>query len=64
MLISMKRKSNCDESVYKCDRCNEQMKGIDRFGVYIAENNNSVKKKWDLCRNCYKSLVIGIRKGK
>lgn len=63
MLISQ-NKFNKKQSVYKCDRCNEQLSIETKVAVYIGLPSRTPKKKWDLCKKCYGALVRGINKNK
>lgn len=61
MLISTNRfdKSN---SKYECDMCKKKMSSIDRIGVSIAQNYENTKKRWDLCKKCYKKLERAVER--
>ncbi len=52
------------ESKYECDRCKANIDMHNRYSVYIGEGSANAKKKWDLCKRCYKALVRGIEKSK
>ncbi len=58
MLIQTSFKNN-KESIYKCDSC-EKIIGIDNR-VRIDRN---VKKKYDLCKDCWRKIRIIVEKHK
>ena len=49
---------------FVCDRCNKGMKSDDRYGIYIQEHKENLKKGWDLCGNSFRALKRGIAKGR
>lgn len=52
------------KSEYECDRCKKKGTAEDMVKVLIQRPSEKYpKKKWDLCLNCYRSLVRGIKKG-
>lgn len=63
MLIKkdIKNKAN---SRYYCDRCKEVMSIDDKVAIYTALPTKLPRKRWDLCRRCFRSLYRGIEKSK
>ena len=51
------------KSVYICDRCQTELSIDNKVALYIGIYNRNMKKKWDLCKRCYKALVKGIERG-
>lgn len=60
-MLLKKDSNDKSKSEYCCDRCKAKLNNDTRVGIYTATTYQKVKKRWDLCRKCYKSLVIGIR---
>lgn len=62
MLIE-KNRQNRTKTIYECDRCGDMITMQDNVRIFIQKFNDKVpKKRWDLCRKCYKMLVKGIEK--
>lgn len=61
MLVS-KNMYDKKQSVYSCDRCRTQLSVDTKIAIYIGLPSRQPKKKYDLCRRCYKSFVRGVEK--
>ena len=61
MLVRVNRLDR-EQSVYNCDRCKKQLNWETKIAIYIGLPSRQPKKKYDLCRRCYKSFVRGVEK--
>jgi hypothetical protein len=59
MLISLNKFDRC-ESKYECDMCKKKISAIERVVLSKAEHFENAKKKWDLCKKCYKKVEKGV----
>lgn len=63
-MLLKKSYTNLTLTKYECDRCKKQGTANEMIKIGIQKpNDKSLTKKWDLCLNCYRSLVRGIKKG-
>lgn len=61
MLVS-KNRYDKKQSVYSCDRCKAQLSVDTKIAIYIGLPSRQPKKKYDLCKRCYRSFVRGVEK--
>lgn len=61
MLIEKNLKDK-NKSKYCCDRCREELTIENKIGLYIQLPYKKIKKRWDLCKRCFRLLIIGIEK--
>ena len=51
-----------NKSRYICDMCHKIIDNSKRKGIYVSNKENRPIKKCDLCLECYKSLVLHVKK--
>lgn len=61
MLVS-KNMYDKKQSVYSCDRCQAQLNFETKVAIYIGLPSRQPKKKYDLCKRCYRAFVRGVEK--
>lgn len=49
------------QSEAECDMCKVRIAGIDRVSIKVGLGNNNPKKKWDLCKKCYKKIEKAVK---
>lgn len=50
------------DSVYSCDRCKAQLNVYTKIAIYVGLPSRQPKKKYDLCKRCYRAFVRGVEK--
>ena len=50
------------QSVFSCDRCKAQLSNETKIAIYIGLPSRQPKKKYDLCKRCYRAFVRGVEK--
>jgi hypothetical protein len=63
MLIEKSTKSDV-KSKYICDSCGIEMTPKDRVPIHRGFRNTTTKKKYDLCKDCWKKVRWIIEKHK
>lgn len=48
------------QSEAECDMCKIRIAGVDRVSIKVGLGNDNAKKKWDLCKKCYKKLERAV----
>lgn len=51
-----------NESKYICDVCHKIIDNSNRKGIYVTNEEGRPIKKCDLCLNCYKKIILHMRK--
>ena len=62
MLIGV-NKFDRNKSKYTCDRCKIELLAEERFVICVGHKFKAPKKKWDLCKKCYRAFAKAIEKG-
>ena len=53
---------NKRNSKFFCDSCKTQLSIETKIAIYVGLPARQPKKKYDLCKKCYKSFVRGVEK--
>ncbi len=50
---------------YRCDRCMKELTSENKITIFTQKQKEGPRlKDFDLCKECYVSMVKGIKKGK